>query len=512
MRAGNTFRNEPLADMVGVGRVSAGEARLWMRLSGTGRYDVRWQSARRDAPAGQTQVEVAEGNDCDNTLVVRLPGEGQPPLRSLSRYRFEVRRCADGVLVGEGGFETAPATPEETPASFAFALMSCHQPFDAAGRVHRPALGMLRAARRCLRMHDARFVLMVGDQIYADHPPGLSLFDRDHFAAVAPAGRTSILDCSVEEVRRLYQNRYRHFWNLPDLKAIQAEHPCYMVLDDHDIVNNWGSNPEHRNLPWQTVGKGALRAYFDYQTSRVLPLTGAPPKSAHYAFTYGHTAAFVMDLRSTRRPGPEGRLFAEAQFEDLRAFLQQHGDSQVLLLVLSVPLIHVSPSLARLGARLPGWGEDFSDRWSSEVHIRDRDRLMELIYAHQRRHLRQRLILLSGDIHIGGVHRVRWQPGGPACYQMIASPLTHLVPKWVQFTSKQFLRLKHRLDTCDGSVRGVVEAVRGIERHRRNLYGGLNIGIVEVWTPSTGAAPSVRFSLYGHRSAEPVCVFRSAFL
>jgi hypothetical protein len=43
--------------------------------------------------------------------------------------------------------------------------------------------------------------------------------------------------------------------------------------------------------------------------------------------------------------------------------------------------------------------EDFSDRWSSGDHIRDRDWVLKTLLRHQNSHPRQRLVLLSADIH-----------------------------------------------------------------------------------------------------------------
>jgi alkaline phosphatase D len=44
---------------------------------------------------------------------------------------------------------------------------------------------------------------------------------------------------------------------------------------------------------------------------------------------------------------------------------------------------------------------------------------------------------------------------------------------------------------------------------RQNPYGGLNVGILEIETPTPGASPTLRFYLYSHRGEEPVCVYKS---
>ena len=508
MGNGATFRNELLDDMVAVGRAEARAVRLWMRSSRPGRLAVSWWEERAGARVHVANVEVVAGVR-DQTACVTLPPDAVYGLEPLTRYRYRVTHTGSGHVLGEGSFETAPGDATDTPARFAFAVMSCHQPFDPSGRIRVDARQMLRAAYRCLQDHHVRYVLMLGDQIYADYPERASLFDAGHFATVAPPGRRSILECTTDEVRALYHQRYRRFWNVPELKAIQADFPCYMILDDHDVLDNWGTNPAHGHPPWKTVGEGALDACFDYQTSRVLASCDRRPEAFDYAFTYGHTSTFVMDLRSERRGGADGRLVSARQLERLEAFLHASSSCEVVFLALSVPMVHVPRRLARAGSRLPSWGEDFSDRWSSEAHVRDRDRVLSMLYAHQCRYPLQRLVLLSGDIHIGCAHRIRWQGSGLSLYQLVASPLTHATPRWVQLASKQLIRFKHRLATRDGQIRGQTELLPGVAGYTRNLYGGLNVGIVEVETPPSGAAPTLQFSLYGHRDDAPVCVYRS---
>jgi len=55
--------------------------------------------------------------------------------------------------------------------------------------------------------------------------------------------------------------------------------------------------------------------------------------------------------------------------------------------------------MAKLVAQLPPPNEDFSDRWSSGAHIRDRDWVLKTLLRLQNSHPRQRLVLLSGDTH-----------------------------------------------------------------------------------------------------------------
>lgn len=506
------FQNEPLRDMVAIGAIDAHWARLWVRSDRPGALIVRWWRKGEERYFEETRLEIVEENERDNTCSVQLPPDFTKGGRliPLCRYGFRVTRLADGHILGEGSFETAPGHPEQTPSRFSIALMSCHQPFTRKGAVAKKAVQMLRAANHCMRQHNTKFVLMVGDQMYSDYPKSLSLFDPDYFSSIAPPGRRRVQDCSPSEVRRLYQRRYRHFWNLPDWQALHREFPCYLILDDHEMIDNWGSDPAHQSPQWRAVGEGARMACFDYQASRVLPATGALPDNFHYSFAYGHTATFVMDLRSNRKAGEGGQLYSDAQERNLQDFLHGHRHKKILLIVLSVPAVHLPRQLAKLVARLPPSDEDFSDRWSSGAHVRDRDRFLRIIYRHQRLYPRQHLVLLSGDIHIGCVHQILWRQGGPPLYQMISSGITHSPGFLIQTASALSIRLNRSIATLDNSLSGTVRLFKGIGGCAKNPYDGLNLGIIEIETSAPGAEPKVQFLLYGHQKEHPVCVYRSA--
>jgi alkaline phosphatase D len=502
------FRTEPVGDMVVVGRVEPRRVRLWMRSRNPGRITVRWWPEKGDGDGGRLRFEIPSENQRDNTGAVDIPGP-DGGLAPACGYRYHVVHRETDRLIGKGRFETAPESPDDFPERFSIGLMSCNQPFTTKGDYGRNVGPMLRAVRRCLRSHNAKYVLMVGDQVYSDFPRQLSLFNPDYFQTVAPDGRNSLKACTPSQVRGLFHRHYRYYWGHPEWRALQAEFPSYPILDDHDIVDNWGSIAAHQQPEWQSVGEGARKAYQDYQHERIAPTGLYLPQSFHYRFSYGNTATFVMDLRSERREGKNGRLFSNGQMADLREFLETSTEKSVLFIVLSVPAIHIPRTFARLAARLPRAPEDFSDRWSSGSHLRDRDRFLKTIRSHQARHPSQLLVLVSGDIHIGCVHRIRWAGNGPCLYQAVSSGITHAPGPLVQQASKLLIRMNHRISTVDNRVSGQVRLLRGTRLHWANPFSGLNMGLIEVHRNRETAETKLRFLLYGHHGDRPVCTYRS---
>jgi alkaline phosphatase D len=508
------FDNEPLGNMVAIGAVEARSARLWMRTERPGTLNVCWWPEDDPHMTAQGDIYIPEVNTRDNTFSVQVPEDfpSASALTPLRSYCFRVMHRSSGACIGAGRFATAPAHLTETPERFSLALMSCHQPFDENGVLTPQSEQMLRTTYRCLQAHNTKLVFTVGDQMYSDQPNALSFLNETYFSTVAPPGRRCVNECTAAEVRRLYQRRYRHFWSVPAWQALHAAFPCYPILDDHELVDNWGTRPDHDTPAWQAIGEGARAAYMDYQGSRVTTWNETLSESLHYTVAYGNLGVFVMDLRSTRTAWNGGQLFSLEQEIALRRFLHEQRDMPCVCIVLSVPVIHLPRMPVRVLGHLARWHEDFADRWSTGAHRRDRDRLLHWLAEHQRQYPTQRIVLLGGDIHIGCVHEIRWAPQGPVLYQLISSGITHDIGVLMQRLSTLIIRLNRHVTTDDGTLRAKVRLLEGVNRQRQNPYGGLNVGILEIETPTPGAHPTLRFYLYSHQEEEPVCVFCSRLI
>jgi alkaline phosphatase D len=430
-------------------------------------------------------------NQSDNTRGFDLPGP--EPVRPSTLYDYEVTH-ENGHRLGSGSFATPPA-PGSPSSRLRVALLSCHQPFDEEGAVRPDATRMLGSLLTLFETGRPDLIFTVGDQMYTDEPKRLSLFDDAHFAAVAPAGRRTILECTRQEVRQLLAMRYRRFWNIPEWQRLHAEFFCCPIWDDHEMVDNWNSGEEHQCPEWANFGEGGRAAYFDYQGSRVIDPGSAIPSSFHYAIEHGPMAAFVMDLRSERRAGANGRLFSRDQEEDLRVFLHTHKDKGVVLIVFTVPIIHLPWLLTHAAARISPVVDDFSDRWSSCQHIRDRDRMLHLLRDHQQAHPEQRVALLSGDIHIGCAHAVRFKGHPHSIFQFVSSGVTHYSTWLVQRISASLVRSNRRVSSAEEDLHASFRLLQGTPGRRSNPCTGLNAGVLEV-DFSTKPAPRLRFQLY----------------
>src|SRR5581483_2898243 len=129
-----------------------------------------------------------------------------------------------------------PAGPHPLAhAGLAFAFGSCNQLLIEPSRGN---LAVTRAARifplmlHELRRADARFVLLIGDQIYSETPRALSVWG----VPSGPAGGRDP-DLTLAAYRRIY----RAILGDPAERQIREEFPAYCMWDDHDILGDWGS-------------------------------------------------------------------------------------------------------------------------------------------------------------------------------------------------------------------------------------------------------------------------------
>jgi alkaline phosphatase D len=473
--------------MVAVGAVSDQCARLWLRTEATGPFAVEiWGGGHE----GRTAV-VADHRapEADGIMAFTIPDDAPAIglLAPATAYRFRITVARTGELVGEGQFETAPA--EGVGGSFAF--MSCHQPFRPDGSVHPDAARMLAALEPALASRGVKYILLIGDQIYADAPGPSSLLRADR--------RRALFRARVAEIRARYQAHYRQFWAFPELRRLQARWPTWCIWDDHEIVNDWGARRAHQRPVWRRVFEGACAAFVDYQALRTL-VPGAPwPSTFHQAFVWGAAATFIMDLSSERTTdGRAAQVYSDHQLGALTAFLRAQHARPVVFVVLSVPLIYLPDWVVAIGERLPGQGVPFGTRWNAARNRGARDRLFSVLRAHQRTAPGQTLVLLSGDVHQGAAVALRW-PDDARMYQFVSSPVTNAIRAWQERIARRLsFSMRHMRH---GAERVAIEQLGCALPGQRNPFNGLNVGIVSV--ADGGARAAVRFGLVTYDTGAP---------
>ena len=439
------FPDGELTDWLTFGAVTDRSVRAWGRQPGGPRQVALCLDG---APVAEATLRPEPERDHVGAADLVLP---EP--RPGAAFTIE-----SGGVVRRGRLAPVP----HRPAAFTFGFGSCHQPFKERvvdGRLERHAgAGIYRRARKELAERDARFLLLLGDQVYSDAVANLSvrrLLARDE----------TLTD---EELVETYRHLHRGYFNERGFRELVESFPAYLTWDDHDIFDGAGSLL-HPTAFDDRLRRAATRAYVEYQHLRNPAATLADEAPYSYPFWYGDVGFFVLDLRGCRE-FEAGRILGDEQWRRLDAFLEEATarETPTVFIAASVPVVHASPRLMEILERLPtSTGRDIRDRWDVPTFRHEREALLERLFAWQAGRPRRQVAILSGDVHVGAAFSLRPRRGRGRIAQWTSSALS--TPTGLQHV------LANRLVT-----RLVRLGEDSLRVWRRGLVTTNNIGLVDV--------------------------------
>jgi len=280
--------------------------------------------------------------------------------------------------------------------AFTFATVSCHHPLGFKGN---DASAMWRLLHQQLNRRNGGFILHVGDQVYMDD--AVSAWLRK---------KTSDLPAAMADV-------YQQHWSIPALQDILANYPNYMMWDDHEIVNGWGSSSRHQQDVYREVFSASQQSYRVFQH---LHNPDSPPGADgfYYHFAKGDCAFIALDLRSQRAFWRK-QLLGDKQKAWIRELLADTMQS-VLFVIASVPLFHLHYLLSFLPI------SDATDQWSHPSNAPDRKWLLQVLFDWMRAAPNRQVIVLGGDVHVATVADI-YLRDDPTCkmMQITTSPISN---------------------------------------------------------------------------------------
>ena len=318
----------------------------------------------------------------------------------------------------EAVFRTFPRTSTPSSTKLSFIVGSCRYPglLWKARRADAIFGPLRREANGDNGRDKVSFVMMVGDQIYAD------LLNR------APIGRAD----TFEE----FQSRYVNAFSSPHMRELLRHFPHYMILDDHDIEDNWAQDRIGQAAS-RRVFNFAIGAYMSYQWSHGPRNYG---RRLFYDLNCGGYPFFVLDTRTQRflddvaglddnhllgRPTLAGE--EPSQLDLLCQWLTDRKDSNVPKFIVSSSVFAPNPMSAREGQKgsseqVVKWKEA-SDSWPAFPSTRKR--LLRTIINGAI----QNVVFVSGDIHCSNVAKIRLS-GSPAAQKLKAYSITSSALYW----------------------------------------------------------------------------------
>ena len=279
--------SKPIRDPFTLGVASGdpvpGGVVLWTRLApdpltGGGMPDrvvpVEWQVAtdERFSDVVASGAEVAKpslGHSVHVEVADLQPGADY-------FYRFRVGTELSAV----GRTRTAPARGARLDR-FAFAFTSC-QSYPAG----------FYTAHRHMSEEDLDLVVQLGDYIYEGRPDPASL--RSHEGTGEPV--------SLVE----YRNRHAQYRTDPDLQAAHAAFPWAVVMDDHEVDNNWADEvPQDPALQPRDAflarRAAAFQAYYEHMPLRRSAVPRDFDMQLYRRLTFGDLVDLhILDTRQYR--------------------------------------------------------------------------------------------------------------------------------------------------------------------------------------------------------------------
>ena len=246
-------------------------------------------------------------------------------------------------------------------------------------------------------------LLMIGDQIYADD---LNVLHSD------------------QQLDKFF-SRYRDTFSQPYIRKLMSRVSTYMILDDHEIEDNWPSKADSKDMMLKYPS--AIHSYQAYQASHSPVfsfgsngnLEGTPDRF-YYRFNDGCCEFFVTDSRTERLPD-KGEMISERQMKDLLEWLDNNS-GKVKFIVTSVPFF-------------PDMKKPDDDKWSG--YKQQRDQIIEHIRTQQIK----KVVFLSGDVHCSMAAELDISRPGDLplkIYSIISSPFywpyPHMKPQQFQLT------------------------------------------------------------------------------
>ena len=502
-----------------------GEGRYWLMITeqpidATGQPEIRKSGGWPRVFIGGTEVptkalhSISLKFESDLTGVVDV--DGLDPGRRYYYALFAGFERSQRWEVGNEdllSFKTFPAEADH----LSFGVFSCHQPFKGADIVRSE---MWSAFYEALTAADASYVIGAGDQVYVD---GVKTADIWRWLRkFKDDERLKDREARRECMDSWYRDIYRGFWGHCNLRRVLAAFPTYMIWDDHEIMDGWGSltqtegvqaklsrNPGPRGAYYQglmrSMFEAAQRIYLEYQHGHN-PRT--PAGEWDYAFTAGPVVTYVLDGRGHRDFAAKAgeRVLGSDQLARFLQWLESSAARRAaaVFVVCAVPLIHHRGWIVNRFDK-GGLKDDLRDQWEHDSNRRERRRILEAVGRFSER-AGTPVVFLSGDVHMSAAFRLARKGAQKArIYQLTTSGITYSGKARVPSIPILGDRLGDYVVPDDGYVAGTGKSwfFEGLQE----VVEQQNFALAHV-TIRPGGGVDLAWDLYGAAGGEPSGVIR----
>lgn len=441
------------------------------------RYQSIWESVGGEVPVLVVHLGAAAGNQiaawakseggrgaaprnwgiaCPSTNAVEVREEVHDARFGVSKLAITRRDGSIAPLpctISMGSSSANVVIPglQDSPSTgrFSFLAYSCNEPFSTGhgGGIYARDLSLwLRMDARAKGENSRgqlperpQFVLGLGDQIYVDPDP-----TKDEPLAFFRGNRSDdfLIHTDPDSLYGALDVVYRYNFSLPPLAQALSKLPAFMMWDDHEIRDGWGSQGDEMSEPMRTYFRIARHAFIANQLLRsyapgAIDQAGydalvASDQALHHQFSYGvRTHVLMLDSRSTR--SSNSSIFEETAQRAVRDWLgrgeRENGD--LFVLTVGVPLFPDRAVTNGLGSELD---DDLQDSWDSRENEQARAHLLTLLADHFTSNPNDRLLVLSGDVHYSSLYFLSID-GRVIGQEVVTSGIAHSLPAIARSTN-----------------------------------------------------------------------------
>lgn len=337
-------------------------------------------------PIPLISVLEADIRDSNRTAVAAEPGTLSRQRRTLRVYQQRVIKLKKNQLQVSGS------------GSLTFFAAACRHP-GLTGFEFDRADASLSEAVKTIEAAGPRFMLMLGDQIYAD-------------------ARAGVLD-TQSPIEKLLPRYRSAFGSSRSFRALASRLPLYMVMDDHEIDDDWSRDQQNASAASHVLASNAINAFrvFQYAHGPGAPVDPTEPGKPVQGFNYSYTCAglpfIVLDTRTQRIRSAEPRILHASQWRWLEALLlaeQKKGSHPKFVISGSV----LAPGLKEhSGYPAPRT----ADNW--QMSPGDRGRLLSFI-AHNDI---ENVVFISSDYHCSAAATITFTKSRVKAWAIVAPPI-----------------------------------------------------------------------------------------
>lgn len=448
----------------------------------------------------------------DTTAVVDVDNLPAGEVRHYALYSH-----GDGRIVLGHDKTHAFKTPSDDGGDFRFGLLSCHMPYSV-GRFSQDTevanMDMWHLMASAIKAKGAKsrpdFLIAGGDQCYTDGVKTLNIWT--HLQKVMRKDGDGNLLPDVDTMKSWYRDIYRGYWGFAPVRHLFSSIPTYMIWDDHELADGWGShyfdgNTDGRDdemneiLPdlekrelsredgmelLRRMGEAGKAVYYEYEHQHNPP---TPDRQYDYAFDHKSCAFYVLDGRGYRDVNrAENRILGAEQMARFEEYVNglNEGKTKFLFVVSAVPVMHWKPSVVNkedsFFADIADLQDDLRDSWEWEKHDKERGRLMDILFGAADKGIR--VAILSGDVHLSAAFAIR--KDGKTIYQLTSSAITYNVGRMSGWAAG--FGIPDEGETDDGYC-----------FEREALYAEPSYAVIRVLPQEKRAV----FQIYGRQSVRP---------